>query len=525
MSYITSVNKETTPFKSIVLDNEKDWLAYIKVLAGDASNKERKKQSKVVYDYYNGNQRGYLYAEYIKIFTDAFSRESKRKWVHNITSQIVDARAIVYSHDIKRTLLSKNKKALLSQYNSILWGDHADSTMSEAEHLIEYDRQCLTYVRWDDKKQRVVYTNYHQWQYDLVFQEDSDDLRAVIISDYGKEHKDTNYMIITQDTNYKFQGDILLNKIVHNLGFLPCRLLYAKDPGFERYLTPDVNLAQNNLELNLAYSNLLNILMCKAHGLTVITIPADSPIPREDDSNPNIPTGNTNIEQDSRLGLHDPNQILILRNGADGQASTIQNIGAQVQFDKAIETINFILSSMAESYGVKLGETKIYSGSQPQTATQIFITDKTKQKIMKVKEYLFREFEKEIFYVGQTLANKAIKMKISSIDDLKIEYLPQSKLLTDINVDQVIKLAGGEKIYTRVAAVATLHNGMSLEDAQVFIEEMDRIDSEYLAKTEQTTTNDNTKSSANRELDKKDGTISTNDLNKKSYETGSINQQ
>lgn len=444
------------------------WINYIHALWDDPENTKRKEASKLVVDYYKNNQRRYLESELKRIYTDPHSYAMKRKWTQNITKQIIDALAQCYSCKVKRVVpnLGKRNSEALSQ--KVFTG--INKKMRNANKWLVLERSTLLFARWNSTHSRVDYRSYHQFEFDVVTDPSNPDgeLMAVILSDF-KPLKDANIVIYTPNRVYQFKGKELRSLNEHNLGVLPFVLLHAEDPGFEDYLDPDLQLANSNLEINVAISNLLNIHQNQAHAVPVLTVPAELPPAGIDDANPDYGIAYSQ-ESDRRLDIDDPDKALVLQHGDGGETPDFKYVTPQVNFDGAVSTIKYVVNSLAQTYGVDNGIFNIEVSGNP--ATVFHVNEKRREAIVGDLQSVFMDAEKSLFKAAYRLASQAD----SSIPDLDpetffVEFVSDASIVNQLNSGDINALWKDGAI-DQVELVRHHYGDKSRAEAEAFIEEM-----------------------------------------------------
>lgn len=447
------------------VDSPNEWAKYIKALWSDPNNSRRKDTAKEVVEYYEGKQREYLTAELRKFYSDSNSLAFKRKWTHNVTAQIIDALAQVYSMQVKRSLAGKNRKKATTAINNKIWTG-LSRVMTAAEKQTQLERTSLLMSKWSERKHRIIYKTFHQYEFDLVWAPNTDErfLQAAILSDYAPL-EDANIVVYTHNNTYRFKGTKLVEQINHNTGILPFVVLFSDDPGFQDYLEPDIELTKANLEVNMLQSNLLNIVQTQGHGILVIKIPSESPQPYTDDSNTNSSSADT-IEKDHRLDVHDPNKSVLAMHYNDlGQEPKVEPVQFGADFEGIIASIECTLALLGKSYGVEIGDTELKVTAQPQTATSIWITEKKRKAILRENEVLFRDAEKELFAIAHAQA-RLYDSSIPNVnpEEFTIEYIDTASPLENASIDDLLKLE--EKgVITVVQVLMALNPSMSEDDA------------------------------------------------------------
>ena len=450
-------------------DSPSEWSKYILALWNDHENSVRKSESKRVVDYYRNKQRAYLDQALRSIYTDPTSLKSKRRWSQNVTKQIVDALAQCYSCKVKRDIPKVGKKASKLLNEKLFQG--INKKMRQANKWLVVERTTLLFSRWSAKKQRIDYRTYHQFEFDIVVNQDSadQDLQGVLLSDFGKELSDTTIVIYTHNNTYWFKGDKLQRVINHDLDILPFVILHAEDPGFDDYLDPDSQLADSNLEINLAISNLLNILQNQAHAVPVLTLPAEMPMAGIDDSNPN--SGHpTQVESDRRIDIHDPDKALVLPMGDAGEVPDFKYVQPGSDFNGSIASIKYIQNSLAQTYGVDNGIFNIEVSGSP--ATVFHVNEKRREAIVGDLQEVFSDAEKELFDISYRLASMS-DPSIPAIDvkTFTIDFVSDASIVEQMQSGDVAKLHE-QGLIDHVEVIRSHYGDQSRTEAEAFITEM-----------------------------------------------------
>lgn len=472
-------------------DTAEEWSKYIALLHNNQANRERKRQSKEVVDYYNNKQRGYLESEFNYMYSDALSRQTKRKSTLNIFRPIIDSLAQVYNSRVERDI--KGKKRVMTRIEQPLFSS-MDKDMSKLEKHLEYEKSVLVGVEWNKKRKIIKYKSYSQYEFDVVIDNiNTRNLMAVILSDY----KDTSFetykpdlennrrtVVYTPTDTWEFLGTKLIRNSNHNLNFLPYVLVHAKDPGFEDYLDPDLELAKQNLEVNVMLSHLLNICATQAHGILHITLPAEQTIIGTDDSNSNIPDSNTLVELDNRLDIHDTGKAVIVDRFGGPDANQRPEIET-IQYDADIEgvrtTIMSMISNIGRSYDVEIGQMDVSVTAQPQTATSIWVTENKRQNIIKEKKNLFIESEREIFTIAYRMFRLMFALDLPEELDsnlLNITYTSETTLLESAAIGDLISLKNNQLLSSRdiIERLFPLLGDQEITDKLSEIKELNQIE-------------------------------------------------
>jgi hypothetical protein len=449
-------------------DTAADWLQYITALWNDMDNTNRKMASKKVVDYYKNKQRPYLEQALRKIYTDPHSYITKRKWTENITKQIIDALAQCYSCKVKRSVPPIGKRASKLLNDKVFQG--INKRMRNANKWLVLEKTTLLYARWNSKYQRVDYRSYHQYEFDIVVDPDSaeNELLAVILSDF-KPLEDANVIVYTPNNTYWFKGRDLKRHTPHNLGILPFVVLHAEDPGFEDYLEPDTHLINSNLEINVAISNLLNIHQNQAHAIPVVIMPAEIPVAGIDDSNPN--TGIiSDTETDRRLDINDVNKALVMHHGDGGEAPDFKYVSPQVNFAGAIDTIRYVVNSLAQTYGVDNGIFNIDVSGNP--ATVFHVNEKRREAIVGDLQSVFIDAEKELFDKAYMLARMSdTAVPELNTQDFIVEFISDANIVNQLSSSDVAKLHELDLI-DQIEVIRHHYGDKSRAEAEAFIQEM-----------------------------------------------------
>jgi len=418
-------------------DTAQEWQKYITLLWQDQAEMDRKRKSKEVIDYYKNKQRGYLEQELKNIYSDTNSLRFKRKITCNLTKQLVDALAQVYATSVKRT---SGKKRLDALFREKLWANE-DRIMSLSERMAQLERTTVVMSRWSDTKQHVVYSNYKQYEFSLVYDAiDEKQLLAVILSDYHAFDK-AKIIVYTHNNTYHFLGGKLTNQINHNLNILPFVVINIEDPGFEDYLEPDTELVNANLEMNVMISNLLNVVQTQAHGILVIKLGAENPELGSSDANPNISGGNELIEKDRRLDTHDVNKSVIkMYYDAEGREPKAEALQFEADIEGIIKAIECVADYIGNGYNVEIDLSVNTAGGEA-TATYVRITEDKRKAILKEREYIFRDAEKELFNIAsQQLKLAEPNTPETNPEDFTVEYIDQTSALEHAKIDDLLKL-------------------------------------------------------------------------------------
>jgi hypothetical protein len=463
-----------------LLDTAASWAAYVKEITSDPANCKRKINSKVIFDYYNYQQRTYLDKALSDLFSDINSLRLKRRFAVNVTKQIADAISQAYNCTVKRSISMDNKSLPLTKrgvpvknsqdkIKSVIDDKifhNLNQTMEQVNKWLFLDRTSLVKARWSSEKGRIIYNTYHQYEFDIVYTpnlEEEKILTAVILSDYGKPYKDTIYMVYTSNNTYRFKGETLLEQIDHNLDILPFVAVHAEDPGFEDYLEPNTQLSDGNLEINLAFSNLLELSHKQAHGILVLKTPPEEMFPGTEEAGA--------IESDRRLDLHDTSQMLNLPIGAGGEQPSLEYVIPQANFDGAITTIKTCLAALAQSYGAE-GNIRIDATATAAPATNFWLQEKERNKVVRHYRTILEEAEKELFAETTKLA-ALYTGSIPSLDSgsLNIDYIDEKNVSNGNSIDEALKLYD-KKVIDKIEVLREKYSTMSRAEAEEYLAEM-----------------------------------------------------
>lgn len=448
-------------------DTAEAWSAYIKELWESAENHNRKRDSKIAVDYYNNKQLPYLEKELRRIFTDPASYATKRKFTKNVTKQIIDALAQCYSCKVKRSVSGLGKKASKVLDEKVFQG--LNKAMRNANKWLVLERTTLLYGRWNQKKERITYRSYHQFQFDLVYKPNSDrELMAVILSDY-KPLKDARIWVYTENNTYLFFGDEVKSQLNHNNNVLPFTVLYAEDPGFNDYLDPDINLANSNLEINIAISNLLNMQHHQTHAVPVFVLPPEVPMAGVDDANPDLGVARQ-IEGDRRIDINDLNKALVLTRGEDGSDTDFKYVSPSADFQGSIESIRFAINSLAQTYGVDNGIFDIDVSGNP--ATVFHVNEKRRQAIVGDLQSAFTDAEKDLFSSVYRLSQlSSTEIPSLDVDRFLVEFISDASIVEQLSSGDVVNLYNAGLI-DEVEVIRHHYGEYSRTEAVAFIEMM-----------------------------------------------------
>lgn len=449
-------------------DTAADWSKYIRELWNDRENTARKEASKQVVDYYKNDQRKYLEQALRQIYTDPQDRADKRRWTQNITKQIVDALAQAYSCRVKRTVAKMGVRNAEVLDKKVFQG--INKKMRNANKWLVLERTTLLFCRWSAKHSRINYRAYHQFEFDKVVDPGSaeGELLGVILSDY-KSLEESNIVIYTHTNTYWFKGVQLQKQVTHNLGVLPFVVLHAEDPGFEDYLMPDISLANANLEINLALSNLLNIHQKQAHAVPVITLPPEMPRPHVDDANPNAGDP-TQVENDQRLDIHGPGKALVLSIGDGNETPDFKFVSPNVNFSGAIETIRFVINSLSQTYGVDSGIFNIDVSGNP--ATIFHVNEKRREAIVGDLKEVFIDGEKELFERSYALAKMSDPViPTADVEDFVVEFISDASIIDQLKSTDVVNLRK-EGVIDDIEVVRHHYGDKSRTEAEAFLNDM-----------------------------------------------------
>ena len=450
-------------------NSAEEWARYVKGLWNDDDNSKRKAESKVVIDYYRSKQMSYLETELKKIFTDMRSYNRKRKWTQNYTKQIIDSLAQCYNSRVRREINGELDGEQQEDIKRLLFMG-LNNAMSNVNKWLILERTALVFARWSEKKSRMVYKSYHQFQFDLIYDPDSDDkeLLAVILSDY-RSLEDSNIFIYTKDKTFTFRGEHLVKQVDHNLGVLPFVVLYAEDPGFEDYLDPMIELSQANLELNIAQSNLLNVLQSQAHGTMVLTSLAEQDFSGIDDGDPNNPSS-SGLEGDRRIDLHDPDKLVELTMSPDGDKPELSTLQHEADFTGALDTIRFLANSLANSMGLDHGVFEVQVSTNP--ATVFHINEKRRQAIIGDYQSIFVDAERELFEKSLAITRRAnVVLPVLAVEDYVIEFSPERAMVDKMGSTDVVNLRDAGVIDT-IETVKHHYGSLNRDEAMKFIIQM-----------------------------------------------------
>lgn len=455
--------KQTPPSD---LRSASQWARYTLGLWEDNENQKRRADAKVVADYYNNRQLPYLEDELKKMYTDRHSWDDKRKWAQNITQQITDARSQVYSFKVNRNVPgSKSSRNTIQERVT----KEFSQKMRSLEPIVMLERTALVMSRWSDKKQRITCHTYHQYEFDLVFNPNNNDheLWAVILSDYCSSYEKSNIVIYTALDTFEFVGNKLLNEINHNLGVLPAVVVYDGDPGFEDYLEPDKNIINSNLEINVQYSHLLQNAQKQTFAVGVLTTLPEAGIPMTDDTDPDTGMPRKS-EGDRRLDVS-AEKWLVMSQTIDGAKGDFKFVQPNADFTGLIDTIRFVVSSLASSYGVTGAVEGIEPGNMP--ATKFLVNERARKALLGKYKAVFSDAEIELFEKSYLLAQKATPMPVVDLNKYSIDFIDTSNVLENVSAQDIIKLRE-LGIYDDIEIIRSYRPDLTREEANELIKLM-----------------------------------------------------
>jgi len=452
-----------------------EWSRYFKKIFDDKSNQQRKFESKLFSEYYDGvSQKDLLTQEMNRIFENKKSIASKRKITQNITKAVVDAMALSYGGIVKRNVAKLGNKQQETVADT-LWSD-INSKMSSANRLLVGQRTVLLQAYWSQKHSKVKYACFPQYQFDIIFDEDSEEreLSAVIISDYKPNDFDnTNYKIYTKDTFFRFTGHNLKEEIQHNNNFLPFVLAYAQEPGLDvEYLSPLNDLVNANLELNLALSGLLHLLHRQAHGVMVLTTYDAFSGMGHIDGNASSTSGNNVSQLDRHIQTGVDKVVHLKGSPADTKAPSLSYVQQNPNFIEAIEVIKHMLSSISLSLGLPADTLQLEVTGGGMSATEFYIKDRRTRNLIQHYSTIFTNVETELFEKGLLIAEKEMQLpsKVSS-KNFSIEFHHEEPLSKKLTSQESLSLF--EKgIIDEVEVIRHIYSHLNRPEAEAFLKQM-----------------------------------------------------
>jgi hypothetical protein len=230
-----------------------------------------------------------------------------------------------------------------------------------------------------------------------------------------------------------------------------------------------VELTNANLELNLAHSNLLNILQNQAHGILVLKTPSQEQFAGIDDGDPNRSHAE-HIETDRRIDVHDPNKMVTLTYGINGEEPKLESLEQAADFAGAVESIRFLANSLANTMGLDHGVFEVQVSTNP--ATVFHINEKRRQAIVQEYQSIFIDAERELF----TKSYKVAKLSDPSIADIdtktySVEFSPEKAIVSNMTSKDVLDLKAAGIIDT-IEAIRQHYGSLSRTEAFEFLEEM-----------------------------------------------------
>jgi hypothetical protein len=305
------------------------------------------------------------------------------------------------------------------------------------------ERTIVVQPYFSQKYKRINYNFFHQYQFDLVFDYSTPDkeLIAVITSDYKDDFDKTKWLVYTKNNKYTFTGSELVSQENHNLNFLPFVVVYEHKPDIDcDYIDPIYAYVEGNLQINLALSDMLNLLQKQAHGILTLTVPDDVAPPGEPASTPGTEQrGPGDGRAVLRTGFDD---VVVLQQNQMGHAADLKYVEQNPNFDPGINVIKTYLSLYASNAGLPSDSLELSIQTSTSTATEVYLKENRTKQALQQQTAVLTEAEKELFDINIRLLDIAgIPTKLpkgTTSKDFHIEFVRQSAIqnmtVADVNL-------------------------------------------------------------------------------------------
>lgn len=388
----------------------------------------RKRDSKLVYDYYWGIRQGdLLLAELKKRYPKTY--KTRRLGVENVTKAIVNHISVVYKQPPRRIVMlettgnaERDKKAQADTqvlYEHIIQDACMNFQMQKLERYQMFDNTSLVGVWFDTEAQAVKMKVYPQFLFDVIL-DDRGNLSAVIVSDYFEatdirnENKRT-FTVWTPtgfwklDDSYAIIDNGVNKDNVNPYGFIPFVLIRQYEPDTGVYCDPSLDLARMNLNVNFLLTDLMYLNEFQVHGQLV--------------------GKNVEIPKDMKGG---PETIMMVSPKDPSVPYDLAYLQPNANFDALFSSLNRIITGFTATIGLPSQMFSVEKSGGTQSGVSLKIKNAPLIEFRKAMEEKFRLFENQITDVIVRLwnLNKAIH---------KLPELPES-----MNVRVIYEEAGRE---------------------------------------------------------------------------------
>lgn len=254
------------------------------------------------------------------------------------------------------------------------------------------------------------------------------ELTAVITSDYQDDFEKIKWSVYTKNNKYSFLGDKLITQENHNLNFLPFVVVYEHKPDIDcDYIDPNYGYVEGNLQINLALSDMLNLLQKQSHGILTLVVPDDIAPPGE----PTSDQKNASPDQRGQLktGYDD---IVVLQQNSLGHAADLKYVDQNPNFNEGINVIKTFLSLYASNAGLPSDSLELSIQTGTSTATEVYLKENRTKQALQQQTAVLTDAEKELFDVNMRLLD--IAGQRGSIPegliskDFHVEFIRQSTI-------------------------------------------------------------------------------------------------
>lgn len=431
-------------------DLAEDWIKYIALLYKDSYNTKRKEDSKRLHNYYNGKHR----QELIDTIKSRHGHIDKHPLLtHNILRYSSNLLSTIYDGNIQRSIQNENNDLLEDIYIK-------NKMMTSVNQSLIFDRMSLIQVVVNINNKKIEYRRYKQFHFDLV-KDIYGDMMAYILSDAADDFEKRNWYVYTATNYYRIKNNKLVDNKPNSFGFLPFVLITSEELGFEDYLDPRIEIADNLLELNVIRSNNLYTHKLQAHAQPWFRKTIDSQV-GESETEPGS-TQNTG----TFLPMHSPETGTVLYVDAFGNKEEIGFLSPNVDFSQNIELERFYIDRVCEDIGLPPGSFNFdFRTANPKPALNSLIADKKIKELNSNYEQIFKDAEQELFKIAHEVAIKQLYMPLNNIDPntFNISFQARAVSLDYMEPEQMILLIN-KNIFTKAEIRAQI-KGITVKQAE-----------------------------------------------------------
>jgi len=442
-----------------------EWKDYIEQVIKSEDNVKRKFKSLYVDTVYKAQHKELVVEEVVR----QFGQEASKRpvvifpYMRQVTDTIAGS---LYNQEVKRDL-QRTKKTIKEYIKDKVFPDLTDNGDTSSKKLF-VQGTILTHTLFSVTEDKMKTLIYPQYNFDLVYEwknEVDRVLRAVVVSRFngvGSRNEYEEYYIYMENSfillKYEKGKIEVVSQIQHNKGYLPFLVIHKHNPGLDIYLEPEIALAEQDVMMCAAWSNLYTTQANQTNALPVMSVPINQAGDLDNDG-----------KEPNKLPINDSSNVLILYNKEGSPISDFKYVTPQVDFQGSLSVVRESEKTFAVSQGLPAN---FFSERLEVTATEIITEDARLKSYMRRMKDKFQQWERSVLDISLRTLAADDPEAITNIPPnmlLVTEWLPEGKLeRADIEDIQKVK---DMEVIDKADIVQLLNPRLSREEAIQYLEE------------------------------------------------------